>query len=382
MWKNFLVGLVLGVSFALFLASMTLQDRNNNNNNNSNSNSNNHMNNQQLRRQRAPATVGLRLVNNNTTKLMKKLFQDCSQELLLDKKTKKKPKEESAAICAIQKGALPYLEEWVDYHLSIGFSTIYIMDNSDTFETKEWAESRNPDQVVTTHVPGEAMQLQAYKQCASMIVQKEQQQYNLHDWIAFIDIDEFIVLNKHSTILELLHDVVGEQAGGLALNHVQFEFHNQTTYQPFPVTKRFQSRLSKPSDFVKVIARTKFIQEPNVHFMKYKNRNTRTVDTRGFKVGYHYGLVKNGVTDVASIYHYKTKSLEEYRSRCQRGDVYFSALTKDQEGMEKQKQFCSKELTQEYFDESSNTHNANLTFDDTAWQMLKRNVPLYARYDL
>jgi hypothetical protein len=362
MWKNVLLGLVLGVSFALLLASLTLQD-----NNNTNSSMNNH---QQL---------GLRLFNNNTTKLLEKLHE-CTQKLLLKKPASSK---ESAAICAIQKGALPYLEEWVDYHLSIGFSTIYILDNSDTFETKQWAAFRNPDQVVATHVPGEAMQLKAYQQCASMIQNQQQgrqrQQQQQHDWIAFLDIDEFIVLHKHSTILELLQDV-DEQAGGLSLNHVQFEFHNQTTYQPVPVTKRFQTRLSKPSDFVKVIARTQFLHEPNVHFMKYKNRDTRTVDTRGFKGGYHYGLVKKGVMDVASIYHYKTKSLDEYRSRCQRGDVYFSAATNDKEGMEKQKQFCSKELTQDYFDKSNT--QGNLTFDDTAWQILKRNVPLYARYDL
>jgi hypothetical protein len=378
MWKNVLLGLVLGVSFALLLASLTLQDTDTNTNTNS-MNSNNHH-------------LGLQLFNNNTTKLMEKLHECTSsqqQQELLRLRLKKESassssssKDESAAICAIQKGALPYLDEWVDYHLSIGFSTIYILDNSDTFETKQWVSFRNPEQVVTIHVPGEAMQLNAYQQCAFLIQNPNQQRRRRrrrrHDWIAFLDLDEFIVLHKHSTILELLQDV-HEEAGGLSLNHVPFEFHNQTTYQPVPVTKRFQTRLSNPSDFVKVLARTQYLQEPNVHFMKYKNRDTRTVDTRGYKGGYHYGLVKNGPIDVASIYHYKTKSLQEYRSRCQRGDVYYSSSTNDQEGMEKQTQFCSKELTQAYFDKSN---SQNLTFDDTAWQTLKRNVPLYARYDL
>lgn len=41
----------------------------------------------------------------------------------------------TAAICAIQKLGLRYIDEWVDYHLAIGFQTIFIYDNSDDFET-------------------------------------------------------------------------------------------------------------------------------------------------------------------------------------------------------------------------------------------------------
>eukprot|EP00986_Skeletonema_menzelii_P000442 scaffold128_cov140-Skeletonema_menzelii.AAC.18 len=43
----------------------------------------------------------------------------------------------TAAICAIQKWGLRYIDEWVDYHLAIGFETIFIYDNSDDFETLE-----------------------------------------------------------------------------------------------------------------------------------------------------------------------------------------------------------------------------------------------------
>ena len=41
----------------------------------------------------------------------------------------------TAAICAIQKWGLRYIDEWVDYHLAIGFETIFIYDNSEDFET-------------------------------------------------------------------------------------------------------------------------------------------------------------------------------------------------------------------------------------------------------
>ena len=43
----------------------------------------------------------------------------------------------SAAICAIQKQGLKYVDEWVDYHMGIGFTTIYLYDNSEDFELKD-----------------------------------------------------------------------------------------------------------------------------------------------------------------------------------------------------------------------------------------------------
>ena len=48
----------------------------------------------------------------------------------------------SAAICCIQKGGVPNIDEWVDYHLAIGFDTIYIYDDSNSFETREWHRRR------------------------------------------------------------------------------------------------------------------------------------------------------------------------------------------------------------------------------------------------
>ena len=40
----------------------------------------------------------------------------------------------TAAICAIHKWGLSYIDEWADYHIALGFWTICIYDNLDDFE--------------------------------------------------------------------------------------------------------------------------------------------------------------------------------------------------------------------------------------------------------
>ena len=179
-----------------------------------------------------------------------------------------------AAICAIQKDTLPYIDEWVDYNLALGFEKIYIYDNSDEFELKNWETKRNSTQVAVVHMPGENKQMKAYAQCGAAIKKNQS-----HEWMAFIDLDEFIVLKKHTHILDLLNDVDIE-AGGLALNWQMFGFNNQMKYTPVPVTKRFQIREVETNIHVKTIVRTsKFLRVGyNPH---YAFTTGRPVDTTG-----------------------------------------------------------------------------------------------------
>ena len=105
-----------------------------------------------------------------------------------------------AAICAIQKGAKRYLDEWTDYHLALGFDRIYLYDNSDDFELKEWAQ--NKDSIHVKHYPGLQKQMIAYTECGQWI-----QYHKMHSWIAFMDTDEFVVIrdtNKFPYIMDFL----------------------------------------------------------------------------------------------------------------------------------------------------------------------------------
>jgi hypothetical protein len=283
--------------------------------------------------------------------------------------------EPSAAICTIQKGGLYYVDEFVDYHLALGFKTIYLYDNSDDFELQEWSLRRNPSQVVIQHFPGIAQQLPAYSHCARGI-----QKDDSHAWIAFIDIDEYIVLkgDEPGKIMGLLNTVDSE-AGGLSLNWFFFGSSHQRSYTPAPLTKRFQMRDPDVNMHVKTIARTSMWSKTarHSHNQQYEGDAT-SVDTRGHRVGLgsvgprnHDAFNPEGPSDIAVIHHYHTKSLEEYRARCKRG------LADRHPEAWKNQIACIKNETEllEHVGPGS-------VFDDSAWQVLKRNMPLYAMYDI
>ena len=56
-------------------------------------------------------------------------------------KQKKKNYDETAAICAVVKDEDRYLEEWLLYHLGIGFDHIYMYDDSPNTTTVRWVQN-------------------------------------------------------------------------------------------------------------------------------------------------------------------------------------------------------------------------------------------------
>ncbi|CAJ1955613.1 unnamed protein product [Cylindrotheca closterium] len=293
-----------------------------------------------------------------------------------------------AAICAIQKGAVRYLDEWVQYHLlAVGFEDIYLYDNSDDFEIQAWYHQSLDDTSTTVstasssdrsnklkqiihirHFPGTARQNEAYTHCIKQI-----QKARSHQWIAFIDIDEFVVLRdtqQYPTISDFLESLPPEY-GGLAMNWVSFYWNHQMHYQDLPVTMRFQNRSDHATNrHIKTIARTHLVRKvSNPHFVDYLllfRWWIHTYDTNGNIVEgpFNYELVDDQIV----VYHYQCKSLEEYKERCSRG----RATTSKEEWSSQLACQSDEHIMRKIgkFPESIK--------DDAPWQLLMEKVPGYA----
>jgi hypothetical protein len=329
----------------------------------------------------------------------------------------------TAAICAIQKGArYHHLDEWVDYNVALGFDTIYIYDNSDEFELRQWADLKNPHRVVVRHFPGYVQQLAAYQDCQLKQQRSDEirtrsgvSRYR-HDWLAFLDVDEFIVLKQHDTIQQLVQDLVPHDKAGLALHRLSFYFDEQTQlqYEPrLPVTKRFQHRLVQVDTYVKTISKTAKIARPDVHYVNYVGKKQLAIDTGGRTVLNGYSPKRP--TDVAVIHHYETKSLQEFQSKCRRGSafrgnyymylddhnnndknktddtaIFFnsttdklfnSTTTTTQKAMIGNQRACMPQyLIIETF-RNQTIDGGGVVFDDAAWRFLAQAVPQYSRYN-
>mmetsp|Transcript_34540 Transcript_34540/g.83744 ORF Transcript_34540/g.83744 Transcript_34540/m.83744 type:complete len:366 (+) Transcript_34540:70-1167(+) len=279
-----------------------------------------------------------------------------------------------AAICAIQKGAVRYLDEWVQYHLlAMGFEDIYLYDNSDDFELEAWYQSYDPQlqkRIHIQHFPGLRRQNKAYTQCTKQI-----QNRRWHAWIAFIDIDEFVVLRdtqRYPYIYDFLESLP-KYYGGLAVNWVTFRLNNHTHYKDLPVTLRFQNRTENAtSQHIKTIARTHLLRKAlNPHYVGYLfllqwRRWIRTYDTRGNIVD---GALNPALADEQiAIYHYLSKSLEEYKEKCSRGRADKPKKEWRSTMACKTDRLILKDLLKA----------PESIKDDAPWQLLKERVPAYA----
>lgn len=280
----------------------------------------------------------------------------------------------TVAMCVCQKQTTNYFEEWLLYHKAIGFDKFYIYDNQETEEFRPWLEKQSQeikDMVANVTLwPGTKQQVKVYLDCWKNIRDAKS-----HAWIAFFDVDEFVVikdLKKYPTIIDLLN-TLPEHQYGLTLNWVMHFFNGQMKFEDKPVTLRFQnySAVDGVNPTVKSMVRSQVSPKmKNPHYIKYKlNKQTSaymSMDSRQ-NVVQRYNNDKKEVRDIA-LYHYITKSLEEYKQRCARGDVLRNV--NDWSTM----LFCkSDEEILAQMDRNETVH------DDRPWKFMLERVPQYAK---
>ena len=99
----------------------------------------------------------------------------------------------------------------VDYHFGLGFHTIYLIDNSKDHELQKWQNKRRNAgySVRVMPKPGTHRQMYGYHMCAA-------EHRKDHKFIAFFDVDEYLVLKKHNSVNEMLEQHLPK--GSLAIN--------------------------------------------------------------------------------------------------------------------------------------------------------------------
>ena len=198
-------------------------------------------------------------------------------------------------ICAILKDETPYLVEWVEHHLGIGVEHFVLYDNNSVIPAKQTLEAYVRKGVVEvidcpiTNTP----QVKAYSHCL----------FSMHDradWIAYIDIDEFIVLKKHRDIHAFLADY--DEYAGVCLNWVIYTANGHIEKPEGPVMQNYTEPL--PYDFPANRHVKSIVQPAGV----------------GIVVSPHVpGAFSEFSNEIAQINHYQTKSFEEWLDKVKRG---------------------------------------------------------------
>ena len=222
-------------------------------------------------------------------------------------------------IICIAKLESNYIEEFVKYHLALGFSTIYIYDNEDR-PTYQSLLSGYANHIAVIHLPynnyDKPVQYHALDHFVNNIMPKHGITH-----VAHIDIDEFIVLKKHRNICEFINEYIVGDCAGIGMNWRFFGSSGQETYTNAPITMRFTMCEKKCNQHIKTIFKvSEFISYNTCHDVNVKkSRNIKSTDGRIINGPFN----PNGDISVIQLNHYKCKTLEEFkyiRTR-QRADV-------------------------------------------------------------
>jgi hypothetical protein len=219
-------------------------------------------------------------------------------------------------IVCIAKKEHDYIEEFVKYHLAIGFSHIFIYDNEDqpTYDTllHKYIVS---EQVSVIHFPGNnsniGVQYIALHQFMNNIINDSTITH-----VAHIDIDEYIVLKKHATICDFIQEYIVGDCAGIGMNWRFFGSSNHTEKSSDPMTQRFTMCEQNGNEHIKTLFKKEYYHTYNTVHDIVTNYG-QIYSTNGSVI--HGPCSNYPELSVIQLNHYKCKTLPEFRFIRERG---------------------------------------------------------------
>jgi len=237
---------------------------------------------------------------------------------LWNKLESKLPYKNFLAITAIVKDEGQYFKEWIEYHTLVGVEKFYIYDNGSTDNTKEILKTYIDQGIVEyIYFPGKKAQKPAYRDCI------KKYKYD-SKWIAFIDLDEFIVPLETETVPEFLEQMP-KTATQLCFGWINYGDSGFEEQQDGLVIETFKHTPGKAANYGKYIVNPRDVRKPNVH--KCKMFGGLTVDENMKSLKWYdwqldRAILKQGYSiQKIRINHYQIKSWEEYSKKYNRGHV-------------------------------------------------------------
>lgn len=194
-----------------------------------------------------------------------------------------------------------YLDEWVKYHLAIGFEHIVMYDHRSIVPVQNiWG-----DKVSVIRIDRPSLFIPEYLNQTTL---KTHPSF----WMGMMDVDEFIVLLQHKDIKELLRGF--EEFGALGLPWNTFGSSGHMTKPEGRIMDNYVWRQPDEPMWIKSIINTQFckgVSDP------HRGEYTRTAVNEA-KIPFE-GPVTSSPNRLVRVNHYFTKSHEEWLRKVARG---------------------------------------------------------------
>ncbi|MBW4089489.1 MAG: glycosyltransferase family 92 protein [Proteobacteria bacterium] len=157
-----------------------------------------------------------------------------------------------AVIFACARDETPYIAEWLAYHRAIGFGHVFLYCNDDDpgplfAAVLPFLQGTDPFVTFHHYLP-QGEQFRMYMDALARY-------RDAAEWIAFLDIDEFLALRAGGTLDDLLDEVPPNQ-GCLLLHWLMFGPNGHATPPPGGVPENYTRRAERPWVATKTITRS------------------------------------------------------------------------------------------------------------------------------
>lgn len=222
----------------------------------------------------------------------------------------------SLTLCGIARNEGPYLLEWIAWYKLLGIQRIVIYDNASQDVSVSILPALHRAGEILLYPwpdrPGEQPQIPAYRDAVARCPT---------DWIAFLDLDEFLVLHAHRNVIDLL-DALPDECSAVAFNQRFFGSSGLASWDDRLVIERFV-RTAPPNHpfnaWVKTVARTARITDVvNPHGCELSSGYYADPAGRPCVIE-EYSRTREIALGVGQYNHYILKSREEYLRKRARG---------------------------------------------------------------
>ena len=216
------------------------------------------------------------------------------------------------ALVCIAKNEDHYIDEWLAYHLKLGFTTIFVYQNNWRYAGNR---SQYGDIVKWIEFDGEAMQMKAYND----FIDKHSSEY---DFAAFFDVDEFLCLKKDKSLESFLSRYT--DIYGVGINWRVFGDNGLTSVESgsYSLLNRFTKCQAKLDKHIKTILNLRMSKNMfhfvNPHFVDASLKYDVILDVDKTHA-IHGPWNDNYQTQTAQLNHYHSKTWPEFQEKMARG---------------------------------------------------------------
>ena len=220
------------------------------------------------------------------------------------------PSKYFLSVVAILKNEKPYIKEWIEYHRMQGVEHFYLCDNDSTDGIKEYLQPYITKGVIT-YIPQPGTNQQ--KVCYEKVVSQYKDET---EWLAIIDLDEYLVPLKENTIAKFLKEF--EDVSEVSLHWMNYGDNGAISRSDGLITEFFTSHSKTLNHTVKSIVRPNkvidFESFGSNHYVKVEGKSVNE-----YHKPVNYMLNYNISGDKARVNHYIIKTFSEFHHKKSRG---------------------------------------------------------------